>query len=74
MTNNSLKSNLRCDGLHCTSPDTEVHIIPLDRSNNAHLCESCYQHELAYNEQLELDGFPRTLPDIPFSVYPNLLD
>ena len=63
-------NNNRCDGEHCTIPNSIVRIIPLDDSYNVHLCQSCYKHELTYNEDLELDGLERILPDLPFCVYP----
>lgn len=65
-------NNLLCDGEHCTDSNSKVRIIPLDDSCNVHLCESCYNHELGYNQDRELDGLERILPDLPFIIYPRL--
>lgn len=62
-----------CNGNHCTETSPLIRIIPLDDSVNVHLCSSCYCEELSYNEQLELDGKERVLPDLPFCVYPVFL-
>ena len=76
MTDNQLKplcaNNTRCDGIHCIDSQGKVHIIPLDRDNSAHLCRDCYEEELRFNEQLELDGKVRVLPPLPFDTYPAL--
>jgi hypothetical protein len=63
-------NNPNCNGEHCTDSNSKIRIIPLDDTCNVHLCSSCYQHELSYNEQRELDGLERILPDLPFSTYP----
>lgn len=66
-------NNYNCDGEHCTDSNSRVRIIPLDDSCNVHLCKSCYKHELEYNQQRELDGYVRILPELPFCVYPTKL-
>ncbi len=63
-------NNPNCDGEHCTSKTGKVRIIPLDDSCNVHLCRSCYQVELTFNTERELEGLERILPDLPFEVYP----
>ena len=63
-------NNPLCDGEHCKCSTSKVRIIPLDDSCNVHLCHSCYDHELGYNQDRELEGLERVLPDRPFDIYP----
>ena len=63
-------NNPNCDGEHCTDSNSKIRIIPLYDSCNVHLCESCYNDELGYNTDRELEGLERVLPDLPFTVYP----
>lgn len=63
-------NNPNCNGEHCKCSDSKVRIIPLDDSCNVHLCSSCYEVELGYNLDRELEGLERILPDLPWEVYP----
>ena len=63
-------NNPQCDGEHCTCSSSKVRIIPLDDTCNVHLCPDCYVVELGFNNDRELDGLERVIPDLPFEIYP----
>jgi hypothetical protein len=71
---NNQANNLQCDGEHCKQSDSIVRIIPLDDSVNVHLCKDCYKVELTISEDRELEGLERILLDLPFEVYPRVLN
>ena len=50
--------NPNCDGAHCRSARGEVRLLPTGGDGNAILCRACFDHELAYriDRNLELSG------------------
>lgn len=41
--------NPNCDGSYCHGP-FEVRILPLGGGGNLHLCQACFNHEMAWRQ------------------------
>lgn len=52
-----MNHNPNCDGDHCVSERGEVRVLPTGGDSNAILCRACFDHEISYRTErnLELD-------------------
>lgn len=53
-----MNANSNCDGGHCSSEAGEVRVLPLGTNpdhGNLILCRSCFEHELRYRRERNLE-------------------
>lgn len=43
--------NPNCDNSKCTSPTSEVRVLPTGGDGNMIICRSCFRYEMAYRTQ-----------------------
>lgn len=57
--------NHNCDNTKCDSPDGEVRWLPTGGNSNALLCRSCFDHEMEFRRNRNLNLDPDCRFDLP---------